>query len=447
MVRVAVGLEDVRDLQGRSGRVVAMSAGLSARPVRTRIAPSPTGFLHLGTARTALFSLGLRAPLRRHLRAAHRGHRRRAFHAGRRRPDPRRDALARLDHDEGPYYQMQRLERYHEVAEQMLADGTAYRCWCTPEELDAMREAQRARGEKTRYDGRWRPEPGKTLPRRRRACSRWCAFATRRRLVTWDDLVKGPISDRNRRSTTSSSCVRARVRRRDRSVPDLQLRRRRRRLDMGITHVLRGDEHINNTPWQINILRALGHRRRAAAYGHCPMILGDDGEKLSASAAAPSACCLPRGRLPARGDAQLPGAAGLEPWRRRAVHARADGAVVRRQPPGEEPAQWDAAKLATGSMRSTSSVPTTSGWPRWCAQLAARGVQGTTPGGCRPCALFKDRCSTLVELADWTGDVLFEPCTPARTNWPRMSPTPCGRRCALRAAWPRCLGQAASPQR
>jgi glutamyl-tRNA synthetase len=75
---------------------------------------------------------------------------------------------------------MQRLERYHAVVEQMLAAGTAYRCWCTPEELDAMREAQRARGEKTRYDGRWRPEPGKRLPPPPPACSRWCAFATRR---------------------------------------------------------------------------------------------------------------------------------------------------------------------------------------------------------------------------------------------------------------------------
>ncbi len=134
------------------------------RKIRTRIAPSPTGFLHLGTARTALFSWAY---------ARHHGG---DFILRVEDTDEARSTQAavdqiiaamtwlNLDHDEGPFFQMQRLDRYREVMAQMLHDGTAYRCYCTPAELDAMREAQRARGDKPRYDGRWRPEPGKVLP-------------------------------------------------------------------------------------------------------------------------------------------------------------------------------------------------------------------------------------------------------------------------------------------
>jgi glutamyl-tRNA synthetase len=132
--------------------------------VRTRIAPSPTGFLHLGTARTALYSWAY---------ARHHGGefvlRIEDTDVARSTQDSVDQILAAmqwlgLDHDEGPIYQMQRLARYHAVVEQMIAAGTAYRCYATPEELEAMREAQRARGEKTLYDRRWRPAPGKRLP-------------------------------------------------------------------------------------------------------------------------------------------------------------------------------------------------------------------------------------------------------------------------------------------
>ena len=132
--------------------------------VRTRIAPSPTGFLHLGTARTALYSWAY---------ARHFGGefvlRIEDTDVARSTQDSVDQILAAmhwlgLDHDEGPIYQMQRLARYHAVAEQMIAAGTAYRCYATPEELEAMREAQRARGEKTLYDRRWRPAQGKVLP-------------------------------------------------------------------------------------------------------------------------------------------------------------------------------------------------------------------------------------------------------------------------------------------
>src|SRR3982751_6473015 len=132
--------------------------------VRTRIAPSPTGFLHLGTARTALYSWAY---------ARHHGGefvlRIEDTDVARSTQDAVEQILASmhwlgLEYDEGPIYQMQRLDRYREVIDQMIASGHAYRCYATPEELDAMREAQKARGEKTHYDGRWRPEPGKVLP-------------------------------------------------------------------------------------------------------------------------------------------------------------------------------------------------------------------------------------------------------------------------------------------
>jgi glutamyl-tRNA synthetase len=134
------------------------------KKIRTRIAPSPTGFLHLGTARTALFSWAF---------ARHHGGefvlRIEDTDVARSTQDAVDQIIAamnwlELGYDEGPYYQMQRLDRYRAVIERMLAEGSAYCCWALPEELDAMREQQRARGEKPRYDGRWRPEPGKALP-------------------------------------------------------------------------------------------------------------------------------------------------------------------------------------------------------------------------------------------------------------------------------------------
>jgi glutamyl-tRNA synthetase len=132
--------------------------------VRTRFAPSPTGFLHIGGGRTALFAW---AYARRHhgqfiLRIED-------TDVERSTPEAVQAILdgmkwLGLDYDEGPYYQMRRMDRYKEVILTMLATGTAYHCYCTPEELDAMREAQRARDEKPRYDGRWRPAPGKAIP-------------------------------------------------------------------------------------------------------------------------------------------------------------------------------------------------------------------------------------------------------------------------------------------
>jgi glutamyl-tRNA synthetase len=168
---------------------------------------------------------------------------------------------------------MQRMDRYKAVIGQMLASGDAYYCYTTPEELDRMREAQRAKGQKPRYDGTWRPEPGKTLPAPPVGAQPVVRFRNPGEgVVTWNDLVKGPVEIANAElddliiarqdgTPTYNFCV---------VVDDW---------DMQITHVIRGDDHVNNTPRQINILRALG--AEVPRYAHLSMILGDDGQKLS----------------------------------------------------------------------------------------------------------------------------------------------------------------------
>jgi glutamyl-tRNA synthetase len=259
--------------------------------VRTRFAPSPTGFLHLGGARTALFAW---AYARRHegvfiLRIEDTDLERSTPEAVQAIIDGMQ--WLGLQHDEGPFYQMRRMDRYREVLAQMLAAGTAYHCYCTPDEVEAMRERQRAAGEKPRYDGTWRPEPGKTLPpvpEGIRPVVRFCNPLDGE--VTWEDAVKGPITIANREmddliiarpdgTPTYNFCV---------VVDDW---------DMRITHVIRGDDHVNNTPRQINILKALG--AALPIYGHVPMILGADGEKLSKRHGAVSVMEYPaQGYLP-----------------------------------------------------------------------------------------------------------------------------------------------------
>ena len=250
-----------------------MSQTSASRPVRTRFAPSPTGYLHIGGARTALFSWAF---ARRHagsfiLRIED-------TDVARSTPEAVQAILdgmhwLGLEHDEGPFYQMQRMDRYKEVIGQMLAAGTAYHCYMSSEELDRIREEQRARGEKPRYDGRWRPEAGKTLPPPPEGVQPVVRFCNPTEgVVAWDDLVKGCIEIANAEmddfiiaradgTPTYNFCV---------VVDDW---------DMGITHVIRGDDHVNNTPRQINVLQALS--AEVPLYAHLSMILGDDGTKLS----------------------------------------------------------------------------------------------------------------------------------------------------------------------
>lgn len=241
--------------------------------VRTRFAPSPTGYLHIGGARTALFSW---AYARKHggtfiLRIED-------TDVERSTPEAVQAILdgmnwLKLNYDEGPFYQMQRMDRYKEVIKQMIAADQAYYCYTSPAELDAMREAQRAAGEKPRYDGKWRPEAGKTLPPVPADIKPVVRFKNPTEgVVSWRDMVKGVIEFSNSElddliiarsdgTPTYNFCV---------VVDDL---------DMGITQVIRGDDHVNNTPRQINILKALG--ASVPSYAHLSMILGDDGTKLS----------------------------------------------------------------------------------------------------------------------------------------------------------------------
>ncbi|WP_413436639.1 glutamate--tRNA ligase [Sulfuriferula sp. GW1] len=241
--------------------------------IRTRFAPSPTGYLHIGGARTALFSW---AYARKHggtfiLRIED-------TDLERSTPESVEAILQGmdwlgLDYDEGPFYQMQRMARYKEVIGQLLASGHAYHCYASKEEVETMREQQRAAGLKPRYDGRWRPEPGKDLPVPPTGIAPVVRFKNPLEgSVAWNDLVKGIIEISNSElddlviarpdgTPTYNFCV---------VVDDW---------DMNITQVIRGDDHVNNTPRQINILKALG--ATLPQYAHVPMILGADGERLS----------------------------------------------------------------------------------------------------------------------------------------------------------------------
>jgi glutamyl-tRNA synthetase len=236
--------------------------------VRTRFAPSPTGFLHIGGLRTALFCW---LYARRH--SGHMVLRIEDTDLERSTPEAIQQILdglewAGLDPDEGPFFQTKRFDRYKDVIDELLAAGKAYRCYCSKEELDQMRAQQILRGEKPRYDGRWR-ERTDSLP--------GIAPVVRFKNplvgeVVVEDVVHGRVVFQNSElddliiarsdgTPTYNFCV---------VVDDM---------DMRITHVIRGDDHLNNTPRQLNMLLALG--ARPPVYAHLPMILGPDGAKLS----------------------------------------------------------------------------------------------------------------------------------------------------------------------
>jgi glutamyl-tRNA synthetase len=360
--------------------------------VRTRIAPSPTGFLHLGTARTALYSWAY---------ARHHGGefvlRIEDTDVARSTQDSTDQILASmhwlgLDYDEGPIYQMQRLERYQAVIAQMLEAGTAYHCYATPAELDEMREAQKARGEKTLYDRRWRPEPGKVLPPIPEGVPPVVRFCNPPEGdVTWNDLVKGEITINNREIDDLIIL-------RPDGVPTYNFAVVVDDWDMNITHVFRGDEHINNTPWQINIFHALG--APLPQFGHVPVILGDDGQKLSKRRGAVSVTAYEdNGYLP---EAMLNYLARLgwshgddELFTREQMVSWFDGSHL-----SKSPAQWDAAKLAWVNAQYIKAKSDDALAPLVAAQLKKRGIEADDRL-VAICALFKDRCETTVALADW----------------------------------------------
>jgi len=236
--------------------------------VRTRFAPSPTGLLHIGGVRTALFCW---LYARRHggtfiLRVED---------TDRERSTPEAvqvilDGMAwlGLDADEGPFYQTRRYDRYREVIRQWLEQGKAYHCWCSKDELEQMRNAQLARKEKPRYDGRCRngraAVPGVTPVVRFRNPQEGAvivADAVHGDVVFQNAELDDLIIERSDGNPTYNFCV---------VVDDY---------DMKVTHVIRGDDHLNNTPRQMNMLRAMGVE--PPVYAHLPMILGPDGTKLS----------------------------------------------------------------------------------------------------------------------------------------------------------------------
>jgi glutamyl-tRNA synthetase len=236
--------------------------------IRTRFAPSPTGVLHIGSVRTALFCW------------LYSRHRDGAFVLRIEDTDRERSTAENveaildgmswlgLDADEGPIFQSRRFARYAEVVDQWLDAGKAYRCYCTKEELEELRRKQMEAGEKTRYDGRCRerrePREGVTPVVRFRN--------PRHGEVAVDDLVRGRVVFRN---AELDDLIIAR----SDGAPTYNFTVVVDDSDMAITHVIRGDDHLNNTPRQMNMLAALG--AAPPAYAHLPMILGPDGAKLS----------------------------------------------------------------------------------------------------------------------------------------------------------------------
>lgn len=360
--------------------------------VRTRFAPSPTGFIHLGNIRSALYPWAFAratggtfilriedTDLERSSQAAV-------------------DVIIEgmkwlgLDHDEGPFYQMQRMDRYKAVLAEMVAGGHVYPCYMGMAELDALRERQMANKEKPRYDGTWRPEPGKVLPAIPEGVKPVLRFKNPQGgVVAWDDKVKGLIEIRNDElddlviarpdgTPTYNFCV---------VVDDL---------DMAITHVIRGDDHVNNTPRQINIFRALG--KEPPVYAHLPTVLNEQGEKMSKrNGAKPVTQYRDEGYLP---DAMVNYLARLG-W------SHGDDEIFSREQflqwfnldhLGRSAAQFDEAKLRWVNAQHLKAMDDEALAPLVAAILQARGISADDRLP-RICALFKDRCDTTVVLANW----------------------------------------------
>ncbi|MBI2726909.1 MAG: glutamate--tRNA ligase [Polaromonas sp.] len=361
---------------------------------RTRFAPSPTGFIHLGNIRSALYpwafarSTGGDFILRIEDTDVERSNQASV------------DVIIEgmrwlgLDHDEGPFYQMQRMDRYKEVLADLKAAGHVYPCYMSVEALDALREKQMAAKEKPRYDGTWRPEPGKTLPAIPEGVQPVLRFKNPQGgSVVWEDKVKGRIEISNDElddlviarpdgTPTYNFCV---------VVDDM---------DMAITHVIRGDDHVNNTPRQINIFKALG--KDVPVYAHLPTVLNEQGEKMSKRNGAKAVTeYAAEGYLP---DAMVNYLARLG-W------SHGDDEIFSRAQfvewfnldhLGKSAAQFDEAKLRWVNAQHLKALPdeTLAGLVQ--PYLDAKGITGLDAAHItRGCGLFKDRCSTLVELAGW----------------------------------------------
>ncbi len=374
-----------------------MTSSTPTTQTRTRFAPSPTGFIHLGNIRSALYpwafarATGGKFILRIEDTDLER--------SSQEAVDVILQSMAwlKLDYDEGPFYQMQRMDRYKEVLASLLASGQVYPCYMSVTELDALREKQMATKEKPRYDGTWRPEPGKTLPPVPAGVEPVLRFKNPQSgSVVWDDKVKGRIEISNDElddlviarpaplgqvgTPTYNFCV---------VVDDM---------DMAITHVIRGDDHVNNTPRQINIFKALG--KEPPVYAHLPTVLNEQGEKMSKRAGAkPVTQFAEDGYLPdavvnylarlgwSHGDDEIFSRAQLIEW-------------FNLDHLGKSAAQFDEAKLRWVNAQHIKAMPDDELASLVAQQLKKRGITADERL-VAICALFKDRCDTTVVLADW----------------------------------------------
>ena len=364
----------------------------SPQRIRTRFAPSPTGFIHLGNIRSALYPWAF---------ARAKGG---DFILRIEDTDLERSSQAAVDvilegmqwlgmtPDEGPIYQMQRMDRYKQVLAELQAAGHVYPCYMSREELDALRARQEAAREKPRYDGTWRPEPGKTLPPVPAGVQPVLRFKTPQTgVVGWDDKCKGRIEFNNSElddlviarpdgTPTYNFCV---------CVDDM---------DMGITHVIRGDDHVNNTPRQIHIFEALG--APIPVFAHLPTVLNEQGEKLSKRHGAKAVTQY-------RDEGYL--ADAMINYLARLGWSHGDDEIFSREQflqwfdldhLGASAARFDEAKLRWVNAQHIKTTP-----DETLAQLVTHHLsrRGLTTDERLPaiCALFKDRCDTTVALADW----------------------------------------------
>ena len=376
--------------------------------VRTRFAPSPTGFIHLGNIRSALYpwawarsqkgSLVLRIEDTDVERSSQEA------------VDVIIESMKwlGLDHDEGPFYQMQRMDRYKAVLAQLVEQGWVYPCYMSTTELDALRERQMASKEKPRYDGTWRPEEGKVLPPVPEGVKPVLRFRTPRGgSVVWDDKVKGRIEISNDElddlviarpdgTPTYNFCV---------VVDDI---------DMDITHVIRGDDHVNNTPRQIHVFRALG--KEPPVYAHLPTVLNEQGEKMSKRRGAkPVTQYRDEGYLAeavvnylarlgwSHGDDEIFSRAQLVEW-------------FNLDHLGRSASQFDETKMRWVNAQHMKLCDNAVLAGLVAEQLGRRGITAVADERLAAmCALFKDRCSTTVELADWLS-IYFVDVQPAEAD-------------------------------
>jgi len=370
--------------------------------VRTRFAPSPTGFIHLGNIRSALYPWAFAR--------ANNG----VFILRIEDTDVERSSQEAVDviidgmqwlglnHDEGPFYQMQRMARYKAVLQEMVDKGLVYPCYMSSEVLDALREQQMANKEKPRYDGTWRPEPGKALPPVPEGVKPVLRFKNPiGGSVVWEDKVKGRIEISNNElddlviarpdgTPTYNFCV---------VVDDM---------DMGITHVIRGDDHVNNTPRQINILRALG--QEPPVYAHLPTVMtetvDENGEKhVSKMSKRHGAKAVTQ----YRDEGYL--ADAIVNYLARLGWSHGDDEIFSREQLvewfnldhlGKSAGQFDEAKLRWVAQQHMKTADDAMLATEVQKRLQADGVQAPPAERLQAmCALFKDRCATTVELTDW----------------------------------------------